>query len=422
MRISGDNQAMSAEKPTGSVFEAAKVTDSVYWVGAIDWAIRDFHGYSTNRGTTYNAYLILADKITLVDTVKAPFKTELLARIASVVQPEKIDYIISNHAEMDHSGCLPEVIEAVRPEKVFASKMGVKALGNHFHMDRQITAVADGETLDLGNMKLTFAETRMCHWPDSMVTYLHEDELLFSQDAFGMHLASSERFADEIGDAVGQDESAKYYANILMPLSGFVAKTLEKLNKLSLPLRTVAPDHGPIRRKQEDIEGIIGNYARWAKQKPTNKAVVVYDTMWGSTAKMARAIGEGLAAGGAEVRLMPMSSCHRSDVATELLDAGALIVGSPTMNNNIFPSIADVMTYVKGLRPQNLVSAAFGSFGWSGEAPKHLHSILEDMDLAAVAEPLCVKYVPDDAALLQCRKLGEAAAMKLRETCSVSND
>ena len=410
----------------GEAFKAAKLTDSVYWVGAIDWDVRNFHGYLTSRGSTYNAFLILADKITLIDTVKAPFFDEMMSRIASVVEPDRIDYIVSNHSEMDHSGCLPQVIAATRPRKVFASRMGRKALAGHFHMDHQIAAVADAESLDLGNMKLSFFETRMCHWPDSMVTYLHDRELLFSQDAFGMHLAGCERFADEVDRDVLDFETAKYYANILMPLSKFICKTLDKIAGLGVPLGMVAPDHGPIWRTKEDVERITGCYARWAAQKPTNKAVVVYDTMWQSTAKMARAIGEGLAAarpsspksGGAKVRLMSMSDCHRSDVVTELIDAGALAVGSPTINNSIFPSIADVMTYIKGLQPQNLIAAAFGSYGWSGEAPRHLAAMLTEMDLTVVAEPLRVNYVPDEPSLLACRRLGEDLAAKLGEFCN----
>ena len=398
-------------------FAATKVTDNVYWVGAIDWDVRNFHGYLTSRGTTYNAFLVLAEKPALIDTVKAPFFDDTMARIASVLDPCRIDCIVSNHSEMDHSGCLPRTIAAVRPRQVLASKMGCKALAAHFRMDGNVTAVGDGEGLDLGNMRLSFAETRMCHWPDSMVTYLHEDQLLFSQDAFGMHLAGHERFADEIDRSLLDYEAAKYYANILLHLSPFIRKALKKIGDLGIPLRMVAPDHGPIWRTQEDIRGILSAYARWARQEPTRKAVVVYDTMWQSTAAMARAIGEGLSEGGASVKLMSMSSSHRSDVVTELLDAGALLVGSPTMNNNIFPSVADVMTYLKGLRPRNLVGAAFGSYGWGGEAPRQLHAMLQEMGVETVADPLRVPYVPDEAALLECRRLGEAVAARLGELC-----
>jgi len=396
-------------------FQAERITDDVYWVGAIDRELRSFHGYETGRGSTYNAYLVLAEKVALIDTVKAPFFDEMMARIASVIDPQRIDYIVSNHSEMDHSGALGQTISTVEPTKVFASKMGAKALAAHFHLDREIVALADGESLDLGSMNLTCAETRMCHWPDSMVSYLHDRELLFSQDAFGMHLASDECFVDELDREILDYEAAKYYANILLPLSSFVRKALDKLAGMDLPLSMVAPDHGPIWRNQADIEGILADYGRWAAQAPTNKSVIVYDTMWGATAQMARAIGEGLTAGGAEVKLMHMSDCHRSDVALAVLEAGALIVGSPTMNNNMFPTVGDVMTYLKGLRPANLLAGAFGSYGWSGEAPKILLAMLEDMALTPAAVPLRVRYVPDEEALGLCRQFGEQLAGKLRE-------
>jgi flavorubredoxin len=397
------------------VFKAARVTDHVYWVGAIDWAIRDFHGYLTSRGSTYNAYLILADKITLVDTVKRPFREEMLSRIASVIDPGDITYIISNHSEMDHSGCLPEVIQAVKPEKVFASVMGANALAEHFHLDREIVAVKDGESISLGNMNLSFVETRMLHWPDSMFTYLAEDGVLFSQDAFSMHLASSERFDDEISDDILDYEAARYFANILLPLSSAVVKCLEKMRSLDITMRIVATDHGPIWRK--DVNRIVELYSRWAAQKPTKKAVVAYDTMWQSTAMMARAIGEGLKAGGADAKLMPLRACHRSDVATEILDAGALLVGSPTLNNNLFPTVADALTYLKGLKPRNLIGAAFGSYGWSGEAVGQVEDVLRGMKVDLIGESIKVKYVPDDEALARCYSQGMLVAEKLRELC-----
>lgn len=398
-----------------SPYEAVRVSEHVYWVGAIDWGIRDFHGYRTSRGSTYNAYLIEADDYILIDTVRAPFAEELISRVSSVTDPGNIRYIISNHSEMDHSGSLPRVIEQVKPEKVFASPMGVKALKAHFGPEMDVTVVKDGESMNLGGVSLSFLETRMLHWPDSMITYVAEDRLLFSQDGFGMHLASGRRFADEIPISVRDEENARYYANILLPYSPVVLKLLERVAASGLDIRVIAPDHGPILRTPADIEHALGEYARWAAQAPTLKAVVVFDTMWGSTERMGRAAAEALIDEGVDVKVMALKSNHRSDVATELLDAGALLVGTATLNNGMLPAVADVLTYVKGLKPRNLVGGAFGSFGWSGEGAKHVNEVLEQMAVELVREPLSVKYVPDGIALDACRSLGAGVAARLKE-------
>ncbi len=400
-----------------NIYSAIKVTDNVYWVGAIDWTIRDFHGYTTPHGSTYNAYLVMADEITLIDTVRAPFKDEMLSRIKSVVDPSQIKYIISNHSEMDHSGCLPEIIDLIKPKKVFASAIGVKTLKELFHDQHEIIPVKDGETLSLGNMELIFMETRMIHWPDSMFTYLAKDQLLFSQDAFGMHLATLERFDDEIPVATLEFEAATYYANIVLPYSPIVLKALDKVAVSGWKIKVIAPDHGPIWRK--DIGRIIELYKKWASQKPAAKAVVVYATMWHSTEKMASAISESLAQAGVKVKLLSMNESHRSEVVYEVLDAGALIVGSSTLNNNILPQMADVMTYLKGLKPANLIGAAFGSYGWSGESVKDLETILKEMKVEIVAPSVSVKNVPDGGALEKCSELGKTvAAQLLKKTAS----
>jgi flavorubredoxin len=395
----------------GNVYSAIKVSDHVYWVGAIDWTIRDFHGYRTPHGSAYNAYLVMADKITLIDTVKGPFRAEMMARIESVVDPSQIKYIISNHSEMDHSGCLPEVINIIKPEKVFASAMGVKTLQELFHDDCGIIPVKDGEILSLGNMDLTFMETRMIHWPDSMFTYLAEDGLLFSQDAFGMHLASLERFADEFPASTLRYEAATYYANIVLPYSPFVLKALDRVLSSGWKIKICAPDHGPIWRR--DLGFIINLYKEWALQKPSAKAVVVYATMWHSTEKMARAVSEALAREGISVKLLSMNDAHRSEVLYEVLEAGALVVGSPTLNNNILPQMADVMTYLKGLKPAGLIGASFGSYGWSGESVRDLEAMLKEMKVEIVADAVAVKHVPDGAALEKCHNLGKTIARQL---------
>jgi len=396
--------------------QAIPVTENVFWVGALDWTIRDFHGYETSRGTTYNAYLILAEKITLIDTVKRPFFAEMMGRIASIIEPTRIDIIVSNHAEMDHSGALPETIAAVQPQKVYASKLGVRALNRHLSLSQEISPVGDGETISLGNMTLQFLETRMLHWPDSMFSYLPEQRILFSQDAFGMHLATSERFADEIADWILEHEAAKYYANILLPLSPLVLKLLARVQEMKLPVDIIAPDHGPIWRK--NIGRIVQLYRHWAEQAPTGKAVVVYDTMWGSTALLAQAYAEGLQAAGACVRQLPLAASHRSEIATELLEAGALLVGTPTINNQMFPTVADCLTYMRGLKRQHLLGTAFGSYGWSGEAVGQAAEILEDMKIERAAEPVRVLYVPEAKELQQCREVGAMMGEKLRQRCA----
>jgi flavorubredoxin len=394
-------------------FSAVRVSEHVWWVGAIDWAIRDFHGYSTQRGSTYNAYLVMGEYPVLIDTVKAPFRDEMLARVASVVNPTEVKVIVSHHAEMDHSGSLPQVIDIIKPDKVYASQMGVKNLHDQFHGLGEVIAVKDSETLKLAGLTLTFLETRMLHWPDSMISYLAEDELVFSQDGFGMHLATPKLFADENDPAVMLDEGRRYYANILLPYSALILKLLERIKKLGISIRTIAPDHGPVWRK--DLGTLLGWYAKWAAQEPECRAVVAYDTMWQSTATMARSIADGLREGGAGVAVMPMNCMTRSDVMTELLCAGAFLVGTPTINNTIFPTLADVLAYARGLKPKNLIGAAFGSYGWSGEACAQIEASLRGMGVEIALPALRFKFVPDAAALSQCREFGRAVAAKLQE-------
>lgn len=395
-----------------SSFEAIRVSEHVWWVGAVDWGLRDFHGYSTQRGSTYNAYLVLGDYPVLVDTVKAPFMDEMLARVASVVNPSDVRVIVSNHSEMDHSGCLPRLIDRLSPELVLASRMGVKHLHDQFHDAHEVTAVRDAEVRKLAGLTFTFLETPMLHWPDSMVSYLAEDRLVLSQDGFGMHLASTRLFADENDRAVLEYEAKKYFANILLPYSALVSKLLARIRELAIPIEYIAPDHGPVWRGS-DVGTIVGWWARWAEQRPENRAVVVFDTMWQSTAMMARAIADGLRGGGTEAKLMPLNVSSRADVITELLCAGALLVGSPTINNGLFPSLADVLTYARSLKPKNLIGAAFGSYGWSGEGTNQVEEYLKSMGVELVAPALKHRFVPDEAALRTCRELGRLIAMRL---------
>ena len=388
-----------------------EIAKGIFWVGVIDWNIRDFHGYSTKQGSTYNAYLIMDEKITLIDTVKKEFADELITNISQIVEPKKIDYVISNHTEMDHSGGLARVMHRVGEDRpLFCSKMGYKNLSRHFSQKWNYQPVENGGELSLGKRTLTFLETRMLHWPDSMFSYAKEDRILFSSDAFGQHYAGLERFDDQIGEAI-MPHAKKYFANILLLYSPLILKLVNKVTEMGLALDMICPDHGIIWR--QNPSKIIEAYVEWSQQEPKRKAVVVYDTMWHSTETMAAAIVDALGQEGVDAKPMHLRSWHRSDIITEVLDAGAIIVGSPTLNNGLFPTVSDFLTYMKGLKPKKKIGAAFGSYGWSGEAVKLINRQLEAMEFELVDPGVKIQYVPTDKGIEACRGLGKKIAEAL---------
>ena len=382
-----------------------EIADKIYDVGVVDWNIRDFHGYSTDLGTSYNAFLILDEKNVLIDTVKKPFADELIGNISKIIDPKKIDLVVSNHTEMDHSGSLERVMHRIGEDKpLYCSNMGMKNLSKHFSRPLNYVPVKNGETLSLGNRTLTFLETKMLHWPDSMFTYVNEDKVLFSSDAFGQHYAGFEEFADEAGESKIMEHAKKYYANILLLFAPLILKLVEKVKEMGLEFDMICPDHGVLWRK--DTGRIIEKYVQWSSQGAEKKAVVVYDTMWHSTQAMAEAIAEGIHERGVSVKPLKLRENHRSDIMTDVLDAKAVVVGSPTLNNGLFPSLADFLTYMKGLRPMNKIGAAFGSYGWSGEAVGLIQKQLEEMKFEMVGSGLKHQYVPDADGLEACRELG----------------
>ncbi|MBW1786527.1 MAG: flavodoxin domain-containing protein [Deltaproteobacteria bacterium] len=388
-----------------------EIVKDIYCLPAIDWNIRDFHGYSTYEGTTYNAYLIIDDKITLIDTVKSAFADELLDAIGQIVDPKKIDYVVSNHTEMDHSSGLPRVMHRIGEDKpLYTSKMGLKNLSKHYTQKWNYHPVDNLGELNIGKRTLTFLETRMIHWPDSMFTYVNEDKVLFSSDGFGQHYAGVERFDDQMGDAI-MPHALKYFANILLLYAPLILKLIDKVTELGIPIDVICPDHGILWRK--DPGKIINAYVEWSRQAPRRKAVVIYDTMWHSTEKMAEVIVETLGEEGVHVKLMKLRTSHRSDIMTEVMDAGAIMFGSPTLNNNIFPTMGDIFTYMKGLKPLNKIGAAFGSYGWSGEAVKIINQQMEDMKFNVIDPGVRSHYIPDDDGLAACRELAKKVAQAL---------
>jgi flavorubredoxin len=390
--------------------EKVELKKGIYWVGAIDWNVRDFHGYSTPFGSTYNAYLILDEKNVLVDTVKAPFYLEMLGRISEVIDPAKIDIVVSNHVEMDHSGSLLQIVERIGSPLVVTSERGKKGLEKHYQQSLKFRTVKSGETLSIGHRTLSFVEAPMLHWPDSMFTYIKEDQVLLPNDAFGQHFASCQRFEDEVGDGVMR-HAAKYYANILWPLAPLILKKVDEVVKMGIPIDMIAPSHGLIWRK--DPNRIIQAYVEWSQGKTAKKVLVIYDTMWGSTEKMAKAILQGLIDEGADARLLHLRSNHRSDIIEEMLEARGILLGSPTLNNGMFPTMGDFLTYMRGLRPKGKSFGLFGSHGWGGGAIKEMRRHLEMEKFEIWEKELSVQFIPNSEELSSAIQFGREFAKKV---------
>lgn len=387
--------------------KAVEIKKGIYWVGAIDWDVRNFHGYTytTRKGTTYNSYLIIDDKITLIDGVHRDFTAEMLERIKSIIDPSKIDYIIANHVEQDHSGALPQLVQLCPNAKMFGTEKCKEGLYKNHFVDFKFQIVKSGDKLNLGKRNLVFLEAAMLHWPDSMFTYCPEEEILFPNDAFGQHYASSARFADEVDQSILMDEAAKYYANILWHFGSLVVRKIEEVQKMNISIKMIAPSHGLIWRKE--ALKIVSAYLNWAKQETTNKAIIVYETMWGSTAKMAHKIAQGLIDSGVNVQIYDINKSDKSDVIKEMLDAKYFLFGSSTHDNGMLPHIAGFLELVKGFKPKKRVAGVFGSFGWSGGAVKEIEEILlKTGGMDVIAPSQSVKYVPDEKELESCYNFG----------------
>ena len=388
--------------------DAVKIADDIYWVGAIDWNARNFHGYDTPRGTSYNSFLILDEHPTLIDAVKAPFFTQLAQRIRSVIDPREIEYIISNHSEPDHASGIRMAQALTGGARVFCSKMGKENLRMNYG-DLNVTVVEDGSEMSIGKHTLKFLYTQMVHWPDSMMTYVKEDGVLFSMDAFGQHFASSKRFDDEVDEGVLFEEAEIYYANIVLPYGAQVTKALEGLKKLDLKILATA--HGILWRK--NIDKIIEKYTFYSNYRTEARAVVIYDTMWGSTQIMAETIAEGISSEGVPVQICRVTDTPRSTIMREVMMSRAVVLGSPTLNNGIFPSVADIGTYMKGLRPKGRYAALFNSYGWGAGTAKQMRDLLNGSGMELPFEDVQVQFVPDEAARAKCREFGRSIAKKI---------
>ena len=391
-----------------------ELKEGVYWVGVVDWNIKQFHGheYSTHRGTTYNAYLIIDEKIALVDTVWCPYSQEMIKNIEKIIDVKKIDYVIANHAEVDHSGGLPELMKLIPNATVVVSEKGRESIPKHYHEDWNFKVVKTGDSISLGKNSLVFVAAPMLHWPDSMFTYLTGKNILMPNDAFGMHFASSSRFNDEVDEIEVYQEAIKFYANILTPFSDLVIRKIDEFKKLNIPVDIIAPSHGIIWRK--DPLQIVNKYYEWAQGKNDGSVVIIYDTMWKATEKMAEAIADGLEKEGVKYKFFNMAVCDRNDVLTEVFKTKGIIIGSPALNNGLLPTIKPILEDLKGLKFKNKVGAAFGSYGWSGENVKHIEETLEKAKIKILQEGIKFKWQPSKEELDKCVEFGRQFAQKMK--------
>ena len=384
-----------------------RLVDNVFWVGHIDWAVRDFHGYTTSRGSTYNAYLVLAEKAAIIDTVKGAYVGTLLESVKAKVPLEKIDYIVCNHAEPDHSGGLPATVRACPNATLLCNAKCKDALSRHYDVSGwKFQVVKDAETFSLGGKTLQFFDTPMVHWPESMVTYVVEDALLFSMDAFGQHYASGFRFDDESDLCEVMQEAKTYYANIVLPYGRPVAAALARLGGLKLKL--VAPSHGVIWRSH--FAKIVEAYQAWMVCRPAKKVVVAYCSMWGSTRVMAEAVAAGAEELPVDVKLINVDATSDTQVVTEVMDCAAFAAGSATLNMGVMPRMAATLTYLRGLKPTGKAGFAFGSYGWASKGGEEVAQYLQAMQVKPVCEPVNSRFAPDAETLARCRAAGRALA------------
>ena len=385
-----------------------KISDTVSWVGKIDWELNKFHGdeYSTHKGSSYNSYLIRDEKTVLIDTVWAPFSKEFVANLKKEIELKEIDYIIANHSEIDHSGALTELMEEIPDTPIYCTKNGVKIIKGHHHKDWNFVEVKTGDTLDIGKNKLVFVEARMLHWPDSMMTYMAGENILFSNDAFGQHYASELMYNDKVDNDELYDEAIKYYANILTPFSKFVVSKIEEVVALNIPIEMICPSHGIIWR--DNPLQIITKYMEWAKSYQENQITIVYDTMWNGTRKMAEAITEGIRSKDkdVDVKLFNCAKRDKNDIITEIFKSKMVLVGSATINNGILTAAAGILEMMKGMKFTNKKAAAFGSYGWSGESVKIITEQLKEAKFDVVNEGIRELWNPDEEALERCREFG----------------
>ena len=386
------------------------IKNNVSWVGKVDWELLKFHGddYSTHKGSTYNSYLIEEEKTVLIDTVWMPFADEFVENLQKEIDLDKIDYVIANHGEVDHSGALPALVKHIPNKPIYCTANAVKSLKGQYHQDWDFHVVKTGDKLDIGNGKeLVFVEMPMLHWPDSMATYLTKDNILFSNDAFGQHYATEKLFNDLVDQCELDNECIKYYANILAPFSQMLKRKLAEIISFGLPIDMIATSHGVIWR-QNPMQ-IVEKYSKWAENYQENQISIIYETMWNGTKQLAEKIAEGIAIADKDVtvKLFNLAKKDANDIITEVFKSKTVVMGSPTVGNGVLHSVAGFAHLMKGLKFKNKKAAAFGCYGWSGEGNKVISESMKDAGFELIDEDgLKNLWNPNESAKEEAVKFG----------------
>ena len=389
--------------------DVREISDEVYWVGARDWNRRIFDALiPLPQGTTYNAYLVRGgDKTALIDTVNPGFEEELVARIAQVSDAASLDYVIMNHAEPDHAGAIPHIMELSKGAQLVTTEKGAKMAQRYYGVPpERITTVQDSDTIGLGGKTLKFIDAPWLHWPETMFTYLVENKVLFPCDFLGFHCAYG-FYDDEVEEFT--PFAQRYFGEIMMPFSKMGQKALGKLNDLDIQI--IAPSHGPIHRNPERI---LDAYRRWTMGETKAKAIVVYVTMWNSTEAMIKTMVDSLMAEGVEVGLHNLVYADLGDVARDLVDSRAIVLGTPTVLGGMHPLAIYAAHLVKALRPPLKYGAVLSSYGWGGGAVKQAAEILEPTKVEVVGA-LEVHGPPAAEDYQQIADLGKKLSAKIKE-------
>jgi len=374
--------------------DARKIVDGVYWMGALDWNRRLFDALiPLPDGTSYNAYLVQGQARTaLIDTADPAMQRELLGQLANV---PKLDYVIANHAEQDHSGLIPRVLDKYPQSILLTSDKGKPMLVEHLGVaESRIHVVADGETLALGGKTLEFIYTPWVHWPETMVTYLREDRILFSCDFFGSHLVTSDLYVADEGRVY--EAAKRYYAEIMMPFRAVIRKNLAKLEPFAI--ERIAPSHGPV---YDHPEFIINAYRDWVSDTPKNEVVLPYISMHGSTELMVNRLVGALTQKGVRVTPFDLVVTDIGKLAMALVDAATLVVGTPTVHVGAHPAVFYAAHLTNALRPKLKFAAVINSYGWSSKAVEQVAGLIPNLKVEVLGTVIArgLPKAPDLAAL-----------------------